>query len=174
MIEKPLAGLSRYRFRSDGEVVSYWAKEPAILNGGIDKDGYRKFVLIDDLGARRYVRRASLICAAFHGPMPKGKEVRHLDGTRQNDAPDNLAWATHRENCADKAGHGTAQRGEANGNARLTEAQALEVKRRLADGEGAVAIAQSVGVLKSTIYNVKYKKTWAWLDDRPTIEGATP
>lgn len=110
------------------------------------------------------MRRASLICAAYHGPRPKGKEVRHLDGTRQNDAPYNLAWSTHAENCADKISHGTAQRGEKNGNGKLTEAQARQAKSRLASGEAAPEIAKDYGVKRATIYNIKYGKAWSWID----------
>ena len=162
---KQLPGLSRYAFRSDGEVISHWGKEPKTLAGGQDKDGYRKFVLIDDMGARRYVRRASLICAAFHGPRPKGKEVRHIDGSKTNDAPSNLSWATHAENCADKAMHGTSQRGAVNGNAKLTQDQAKAAKSRIARGDSCAEIAKGFGVSKSTIFNIKYGKTWAWLDE---------
>jgi uncharacterized protein (DUF433 family) len=163
MEQKTLPGLSKYAFRSDGEVISYWKDQPTILKGGTDKDGYRKFVLIDDMGGRRYVRRASLICAAFHGPRPKGHEVRHIDGSRQNDAPLNLAWATHRENCADKATHGTSQRGKRNGNAKITETQAKRVLERLAAGDSVSQIAKDLGVSRSAIYGIKDRRTWAWL-----------
>lgn len=165
MENKQLPGLSQYLLRSDGEVLSLWKGSPQVIQGGVDKDGYRKFVLIDDTGSRRYVRRASLICAAYHGPRLKGMEVRHLDGTRDNDAPCNLAWSTHSENCADKLGHGTAQRGEKNGNGKLTEAQAREAKSRLAAGEKASEIAKDYGVKRGTIYNIKYGSAWSWLDE---------
>jgi hypothetical protein len=165
MENKKLAGLSKYFFRSDGEVISIWKGEPQILKGGIDKDGYRKFVLIDDTGSRRYVRRSSLMCAAYHGPRPTGKEVRHLDGSRDNDAPSNLVWATHAENCADKLGHGTAQRGVRNGNGKLTEEQAREAKSRLATGEHPKEICKDYGVSFGAIYNIKYGRTWVWLDE---------
>lgn len=165
MENKQLPGLSKYILRSDGEVISMWGSEPKILSGGIDKDGYRKFVLIDDMGARRYVRRSSLICAAYHGPRPRGKEVRHLDGSRDNDAPSNLVWATHAENCADKLCHGTAQRGERNGNGKLTEERARQAKDRLAAGERAADIAKDYGVKKGAIFNIKYGRAWGWLDE---------
>lgn len=163
MEQRTLPGLSKYAFRCDGEVVSYWKSKPSILKGGIDKDGYRKFVLIDDMGGRRYVRRSSLICAAFHGPRPRGHEVRHIDGSRQNDAASNLSWATHRENCADKATHGTSQRGKKNGNSKITEDQAKDALFRLSCGQSVLRIAKYFGVSRSAIYGIKYGKSWAWL-----------
>ena len=163
MENKKLPGLSKYLIRSDGEIVSTWGKESRVLSGGLDKDGYRKFVLIDDMGARRYVRRASLVCAAFHGPRHKGKEVRHLDGTRINDVPANLAWGTHKENCADKIGHMTRQRGVASGNCTISEAQALQIKDMISKGIVVAEIAKEIGVRKTLINNIKYGNTWAWL-----------
>jgi hypothetical protein len=58
MEKRQLPGLSRYLLWSHGEIESVRTGE--YLHGGLDKDGYRKFVLIDDDGRRRYIRRASL------------------------------------------------------------------------------------------------------------------
>src|SRR5262245_3175163 len=109
---KELPEFSGYLFRSDGEVISMARLKGRALRGGVDKDGYRKFVLIDDSGKRRHVRRASMICEAFHGPRPIGMTVRHLDGSRTDDAASNLAWGTQKENIGDKYRHGTIRLGE--------------------------------------------------------------
>lgn len=46
-----------------------------------------------------YVHR--LVCAAFHGPAPfPNAEVDHLDGVKDNNAPNNLRWVTSKENKA--------------------------------------------------------------------------
>lgn len=52
-------------------------------------------------------RRAVLVADAFHGPRPKGALVRHLDGTRDNDRPANLAYGSQRDNFTDAVAHGT-------------------------------------------------------------------
>lgn len=44
-----------------------------------------------------------MTCEAFHGPCPPGHECRHLDGTRKNNIPSNLQWATRRENLSDRS-----------------------------------------------------------------------
>jgi len=156
-----LPHLSKYLIREDGEVISIWS-EPKILKGGIDKDGYRKFVLIDDLGARRYLRRATLVCTAFHGPRPPKNTVRHMDGSRTNDAAYNLAWGTQSQNCMDKVAHGTAQRGENNSKCSITEAVARAIKsdiHLLRTKE----IAEKYGVSKNIVNSMKYGKAWGWL-----------
>lgn len=148
-------------FRSDGEVVSLWSAEPKVLRGGVDKDGYRKFVLIDDDGARRYVRRCSAQCEAWHGPRPEGQTVRHKDGSRDNDAPSNVAWATHAENCQDKILHGTVQRGENSGTAKISEATARAVKANL--HKRTPEIVALFGVSRNIVNSIRYGKSWGWL-----------
>lgn len=61
-------------------------------------------------GKQRKVPIHFLVALAFHGPRPDGAEVRHLDGTRNNNVPSNLAWGTHAENMADAVRHGTSKR----------------------------------------------------------------
>lgn len=163
---RQLDGLSKYVVRADGQIVSLWSDPPRVLVGGRDKDGYVKFVLIGDDKARRYVRRAALVCEAFHGPKPKGFEVRHLDGSRDNDAAANLAWSTHKENCADKLEHGTAQRGQMNGHASISDRDAVRVIELWRAGATGPEIMQLTGVSRSVAYGIKYGKSWRWLSEQ--------
>lgn len=156
-----LPGFSKYRIREDGEVVTLWPAEPRILKGGTDKDGYRKFVLIDDAGERRYMRRCVMACAAFHGPRPDGMTVRHGDGTRQNDSKANLSWATHSVNCMDKLAHGTAQRGVKNGNAVISEDLARKIKSSL--HIPTCKLTKLFGVQKHIVNNIRNGSSWGWL-----------
>jgi hypothetical protein len=157
-----LAGFSKYVIRRDGEIVSLWGRNPRVLTGGRDKDGYRKFVLIDDAGERRYMRRAIMVCTAFHGPRPEGMTVRHYpDGTRTNDAATNLSWAPHSVNCQDKLEHGTAQRGTNNGNATITEAAARRIKEMV--GIPAGKVAAEIGCTKHVVNNIRSGSSWRWL-----------
>lgn len=63
--------------------------------------------------AVRYVH--SLVLEAFVLDRPKGLQCRHLDGNRENNAVENLAWGTAIENALDKELHGTVARGERHG-----------------------------------------------------------
>jgi len=58
-----------------------------------DRDGYQTV----KLGTRR-VRVNVAVQLAFAGPP----EVRHLDGDRENNRPENLAWGSRTENEQDK------------------------------------------------------------------------
>lgn len=54
-----------------------------------------------------------LVCSGFHGPAPEGKPiVRHLDGDRFNNRPENLAWGTSSENARDTVRHGRSKGAE--------------------------------------------------------------
>lgn len=100
-----------YRLSSDGFVWSCakgtkWHR----LKPTPDKDGYGLVRLYGPDGWK-HCRVCVLMCVGFHGPCPPGQEVRHLDGTRDNDAADNLCWGTSVENKADCERHGTKRQG---------------------------------------------------------------
>ena len=67
-----------------------------------DKDGYATVKL-----GRKRCRVNVLVQLAFAGPP----EVRHLDGDRSNDRPENLAWGSRVENEQEKQGAEEKKRG---------------------------------------------------------------
>lgn len=69
--------------RASGQVLTPW----------LDKDGYEVVRL-----GRRNVRVNVAVQLAFAGPP----EVRHLDGLRGNNRPENLAWGSRVDNEQDK------------------------------------------------------------------------
>jgi hypothetical protein len=153
--------MSKYLAREDGEVVSLWWKEPRVLVGVKGARGYASLILVDDNGKQHQLRRARVICAAFHGPCPPGWVVRHLDGSRYNDAPSNLAWGTYKQNAADKWTHGTQQTGERHGLSKLTEdnVRFIRANPRMMLTE----LGKMFGVQKTAIWSVRHGKTWSWL-----------
>jgi hypothetical protein len=154
-------GYSRYLAREDGQVVSLCRKNPIVLGGGLDKNGYVQFVLIDDSKQRWNVRRSAFVCKAFHGPRPPGMVVRHLDGSKTNDVPENLAWGTPRQNSMDKIEHGTLNRGETVGTSKLKDADVLWIRANLhlTNEE----MAGMFGVCPMAIRHVRLNKTWRHL-----------
>lgn len=64
------------------------------------KHGYLSVWLYDGHNRATQVSIHRLVANAFV-PNPNGlKEINHLDECKQNNRADNLAWCSHRENCA--------------------------------------------------------------------------
>lgn len=116
---KPIPEFPGYEASSLGQIRSWRAKnggrlaEPVILKQQRQTCGGRyKIVSVqrDNAGLTVLVHR--LVCTAFHGPRPDGKEVRHYpDRDPRNVTAANLSWATHAENEADKRVHDTLPSG---------------------------------------------------------------
>lgn len=64
-------------------------------------------------GKRKSAFVHRLVAEKFLEPRPSPQhEIRHLDGNRQNNSSDNLAWGTRKDNAADREAHGRTSRGE--------------------------------------------------------------
>lgn len=119
---------NKYAVGDDGHVycwstarVNAKKPQPFRLAEAVSSRGYLFVSLVLD-GKKQSRPVHTMVCAAFHGPKPTSShEVRHLDGDRRNNRPDNLRWGTRSENEADKRRHGTVAEGERHGNAALTE-----------------------------------------------------
>lgn len=105
-----------------------------------------------------------LVYAWHHGEAPEGVLVRHLDGDRHNNHPDNLALGDNATNMADAVAAGAFTgdhaRGELNTNAKLTADQVVEIRRAYAGGEKQVWLARRFHVRQQTISMVVRGGTW--------------
>lgn len=161
----PLAGRT-----PEGEPLA-WMADVALTHVGEDclqwpyarySNGYGT---VNQGGKMRSVTR--VVCEAIHGPPPSPKhEAAHICGKGHEGCcnPKHLRWATPAENAADKLDHGTIANGEANGSAKLTEADVHAIRRRRATGEVLQAIAADYGVCISAISSIAIRKNWAWLE----------
>lgn len=111
-------------------------------------------------GVKTSVHR--LVCMAFHG-LPEGKqEASHLDGNPKNNAPSNLAWASHSENEQHKKLHGTYARPKnfkkpwhKKRGTKQTKHPMADVISKMVDGGASVAdVALFLNISKSGAYHV--------------------
>lgn len=147
-IWKPIPGFNDWyeasswgRIRSKPRTVVNSAGIAHNLKGSIlkpgDNKGY-KLVVLCNLNERHNKTVHSLVALAFHGERPEGFQVRHLDGSRDNNRPENLEYGTRSENTLDSVDHGThnqsrvthCPRGHAYVDGNLCEGK-LKVGRRL-------------------------------------------
>lgn len=114
-------------------------------------------------GRRQYVPR--IVCTAERGPAPAPDyEAAHSCGNGHLGcvARRHLSWKTHAENMADMLIHGTSAVGERHGIAKLTDAQAAQIRAM----KGTMAqreIAALYGVSPTTVSRIQRGDGWVHL-----------
>ncbi len=112
-------------------------------------------------GKRLYVHR--IVCEELYGPPPSSRHhAAHSCGKGHLGCvnPVHLRWATPAENNADKLMHGTHNRGERCGTAKLTEAQVRQI--RASEGKSSQrALAEKFGVSTTSIHLILNRTNWA-------------
>lgn len=127
------------------------------------RKGYLQVSITNKEGVCKKMRVHRLVLLAFVGECPDGMEVRHLDGTRDNNNLSNLAYGTRKENHADKIEHGTTNRGEKCLKSKLKEQDVQLVRLLLFFGWKQNKIAEIVGTSHDAIHAIKHGKSWSHL-----------
>jgi hypothetical protein len=144
------SSLGRIRNRKTGNVLSMSLSHKGYLRVDVYRDGK---------DYKRHVHR--LVCAAWNGPPPfAAAQAAHLDGSRTNNVPGNLSWATNRENCSHRDLHGRTARGERCGNARLSSDSVRQISGLLSLGESQKDIATRFGVSAQAVHYIATGHTW--------------
>lgn len=164
---RDIPGFPGYRAGSDGSIWSCHALGP----GGSMKGAWRKksasvshsgylyvHMRLNGRGTNKYVHR--LVLESFVGPCPEGMEACHNDGDKTDNCLVNLRWDTKKSNGMDKVSHGTSATGSRNGQAKLTEAQVLEIRRLLDDGISRRKVEELFGVGEGTVARIARRQSW--------------
>lgn len=119
------------------------------------ENGYHRVSI--NRGKEKICTAHELVCSAFYGKKPEARwEVRHLDGNRGNNCPENLDWGTPEQNWIDRKAHGRGVR-EDHHNAKINM-QIAESMR--SSGKTAWALSKEYGLNPKTIRNVLVGRTW--------------
>ena len=95
-----------------------------------------------------------------HGPIPDGLVVRHTCDNRPCCNPAHLIVGTQRQNIGDmhergRASGGSVPRpGDLNPNAKITQAQADEIRHRRSAGESVTSLATEYGLSKAQVSRI--------------------
>lgn len=121
-------------------------------------------------GKRTWFGIHQLVCLAFHGPRPTpDHEAAHFpDRDRANNNADNLRWATRLENHADRRVHLTTPTGEKNYFAKITESDALEIRRLYRRGRSyhpgnQIELSKRFGICPDYVRHIGSGSGWAHL-----------
>lgn len=124
----------------------------------------------DGYGAIRWEGRKHrvhrLVCTMIHGDPPcESMDAAHTCGNGHlgcvNDR--HLYWATRAQNLADRIAHGTANRGQRNGQAKLTELEAREILSLKGSGILQKDVAARFGVSRELVGRIWRRQIWEWL-----------
>lgn len=152
----PIRSTPGYFAGDDGHIYStrsrWGSTAPRRLSEKPTHDGYMRVRVVRVAGQPvRSQAVAPLIAEVFRGPRPEGMQVRHLDGVKTNNTPENLAYGTPLDNARDRDAHGTTVCGERSKQSRHTDAQRRAAVARVQAGESQHVVAADLGVWQTTI-----------------------
>jgi hypothetical protein len=145
-----------YKVSNFGRIQT--VKTGKIKEQTISKTDNRPYLSLWKNNKIKVCRPHKLVMEAFVSLQPKGMECCHNDGNPQNNHWSNLRWDTPKNNHADKVRHGTTNRGERCGTAKLTLEQVRAIRQ---DDRLQRIIAAEYGVKDNTISRIKSFKRWA-------------
>jgi hypothetical protein len=145
-----------YQVSNFGQIRSI--KTGEVKKQTISKLCHRPYLSLWKNNKVKICRPHKLVMEAFVGIRPQGMECCHNDGNPQNNHLNNLRWDTPKNNHADKIKHGTTNRGERCGTAKLTLEQVRAIRN---DSRLQRIIAAEYGVKDNTISRIKSGKRWA-------------
>ncbi len=164
-------GFPGYRVGTDGTVWSCWKRgnRPVVMGDWKElkptpvECGYRRINIYRN-GERFHYQLHTLILETFVGPCSDGMVCRHFpDRNPANNRLDNLQWGTEVENNADRVVHGTTNRGERCGTAKLTSDDVRDIRRRRGLGESLKSLSLEYGISQGHISELASRKKWAHL-----------
>jgi hypothetical protein len=102
-----------------------------------------------------------LVMLAFAGPEPAGHQVNHINGNKQDNRLENLAWVTPAENTRHAFARGLrfTRRGY-KVKYRVTPTQVVEIRRLSAEGWSLSMLVTHFNAPISTLNRIVLRKTW--------------
>ncbi len=133
--------------------------------GGIRRKGYG---MVNINGKSEQAHRASYQISV--GEIPQGLCVCHTCDNPPCVNPKHLFIGTHAENRRDAATKGRLPRGEKHSQAKLSEANVMDIVKLLAIGKSHSTIAGIFGVSASMIGSINRRENWTHILPAPDIE----
>lgn len=163
-----------YSVTEEGQVFTHRRRfGKGKMHGGgviIDNNYCKKLKLTEGHGGYLYAsistRRGQrsiplhlLLLDAFVGPLPVGKETRHLDGNQKNNVLSNLCYRTRLENSTDTARHGSLK-GSKHPNCKIDETLVKTIRNLHATGKRIFQIVKEIGCSRNIINGILSGRTW--------------
>jgi hypothetical protein len=161
---RPLAERFWEKVNKDGPVIRPELGPCWLWTGAVNDKGYGEFWLD---GGSESAHRVSYELA--NGPLREGGQSLHRCDNPPCVRPDHLFEGTNLDNVHDRQAKGRpcGVRGEHHHQAKLTEDNVREIRRRLAQGHYQTDIASDYGVGQYAIWAISCGKTWSHVKDVP-------
>lgn len=138
-----------------------------LWQAAVHKDsGYGAF-FVEKTPKRRHTHAHRFSFELHYGPVPPGMFVCHHCDVRECVNPEHLFIGTQQDNLNDAATKQRMGTGERNSQVTLTESDVRRIKTMT---ESHATVARQFGVHKTTIADIRQKRTWKHLVDN----GAPP
>jgi hypothetical protein len=147
-----------YLISNEGNVMSYKRNKEIVLKPVMSIRGYLS-VKLSHYGVRKMCKIHQLVLKHFGPPQPPNTTPDHINRVRNDNNIANLRWATAEQQHDNKI----SAKGESHGASKLTEAQAIEIKRRLQKPVNQAALGREYGISRQLIGSIKSGRKWAYL-----------
>lgn len=137
-----------------------------LWDGAKNSSGYGHMIL-----NRKHMLAHRLSYLYFKGSIDDGLVVMHSCDNKLCVNPNHLNTGTQGQNCKDAYKRGLREMGEGHPNAKLTNSQAIEIRRRKFNGERTVDLAEEYGVCNQTICYIASGQIWSEITSPPTTGG---
>jgi hypothetical protein len=134
------------------------------------KSGYVRVTLFRERVKKEFPVHL-LVLAAFVGPPPSSvHQGNHKNGKRSDNRLENLEYLTPSQNQlhACRVLHRPSRPGSKHHNAKLTEAQVLEIRKRPRFWGCCVGLAEEFGVSSATINDILHFRGWKHITPSPS------
>lgn len=182
-IWRPAIGFLGYEVSNLGRVRSFWRKSgsggirgsrphgtwtyvlgesPTMVEGVIDKDGYRRVSLRVVSGKYTKIGVHALVARAFvvnNRPLTV-THPNHKNNVHNDNRAWNLEWCTEKENRDHAIAIGVWPKGEQHGMARIGEMEVREIRKRHAEGESQSSLARVFGFTPPHISHIVHRRLW--------------
>lgn len=171
----PLKGYKGYyKISNLGNIISLSKRIPCssgktrllkerILPNTVHVFGYVRRSLSRDTIAKEYAVHR-LVWVSFKGKIPKGKEINHINGIKNDNRLLNLELATRKENIQHAIRTGLLNtRGEGSPNSKLTTKQVIKIRKNKKKGHSLSKIGKEFNINPGYASLIISGKRWGWL-----------
>lgn len=166
---KPIPSLEHFEASTNGMVRTKlnkngtgFSKDYRYIKISTIKNGYNVFGTFRNKIHKTYFVH-HLIAETFLGPRPDELYVCHKDGNKNNNGVNNLYYGSNSDNQKDRVLHGTSNRGERCGSAKITNKQALMIIGALNSGKRIIDVSKELDMPYRIVMSIKHGRSWRHL-----------